>query len=199
MTLAVLESRWNNTENLTLRPLFELLQDVRRGKRTNYLYERFLGEQSFAEALTFFRGVGDVDLLYVGAHGSKRGFGAYQPGLKVLTYECLRHQLEVGRPKSLCGVYLGSCSFGRKQNRERLLQDVALRWVAGYSKEIDWEESYALDLLFIKTIIHSKVASASRKAEVAAKHLRQMCEGLVDELGFGVSWVTEDGEIDSLP
>ena len=67
--LGVIETRWFDEHHHTVRPLFEFLSYALKNRPDAFTYERFVGATSFREAVRFMTGSGDVDYLYIAAHG----------------------------------------------------------------------------------------------------------------------------------
>src|SRR5438876_6934073 len=67
--LGVLETRWFDERHHTVRPLFEFLSYALKDRSDAFTYERFVGAPSFRDASRFVMSGGDVDFLYVAAHG----------------------------------------------------------------------------------------------------------------------------------
>ena len=67
--LGVLETRWFDERHHTVRPLFEFLSYALKDRPDAFTYERFVGAASFRDAVRFVLSGGDVDFLYVAAHG----------------------------------------------------------------------------------------------------------------------------------
>ena len=67
--LGVIETRWFGEHHHTVRPLFEFLSYALKNRPDAFTYERFVGATSFREAVRFMTGSGDVDYLYIAAHG----------------------------------------------------------------------------------------------------------------------------------
>ena len=67
--LGVIETRWFDERHHTVRPLFEFLSYALKDRSDAFIYERFVGAVSFREAVRFMMGSGDIEYLYVAAHG----------------------------------------------------------------------------------------------------------------------------------
>ena len=155
--LGVIESRWFDERHHTVRPLFEFLSYALKDRPDAFTYERFVGSVSFREAVRFMMSGGDVDYLYIAAHGD---FGRIEaPDGSCLSRTFLRNTIcEVNRRRRrLKGVLFGSCKFGDAENLIEILRPSKVRgdtvknrllWAAGYAREIDYTRSSLFDIYF---------------------------------------------------
>jgi hypothetical protein len=67
--LGVIETRWFDERHHTVRPLFEFLSYALKDRPDAFTYERFVGAVSFRESVRFMMGNGEIEYLYVAAHG----------------------------------------------------------------------------------------------------------------------------------
>ena len=145
--LGVIETRWFNEHHHTVRPLFEFLSYALKNRPDAFTYERFVGATSFREAVRFMTSSGDVDYLYIAAHGDWSRIEA--PDGSALSRTFLRNTIcEVNRQRRrrLKGVMFGSCKFGDARNLIEVLRPSKVRgqtvknrliWAAGYDFDFD--------------------------------------------------------------
>ena len=125
--LGVLETRWFDERHHTVRPLFEFLSYALKDRPDAFTYERFVGAPSFRDAVRFILSGGDVDFLYVAAHGDFSKIEA--PDGSGLSRTFLRNSfVDVNRKKRrLKGVLFGSCKFGDEFNLLEMLRPAKIR------------------------------------------------------------------------
>src|SRR4029079_3779782 len=115
------------------------------------------GANSFREAVRFMMGGGDIEYLYVAAHGD---FGKIEaPNGSGLSRTFLRNTIcEINsRRRKLKGVLFGSCKFGDAHNLIEILRPAKIRgeaignkllWAGGDGQEIDYTRSSLFDISF---------------------------------------------------
>ena len=148
--LGVIETRWFDERHHTVRPLFEFLSYAFKDRPDAFTYERFVGAVSFREPCASCSGSGDIEYLYVAAHGD---FGKIEaPYGSGLSRTFLRNTIcEVNsRRRRLKGVLFGPCKFGDAHNLVELLRPRKfggervinrLIWAGGYGQEIEYTRS----------------------------------------------------------
>lgn len=125
--LGVIETRWFDERHHTVRPLFEFLSYALKDRPDAFTYERFVGASSFRETVRFMTGRGDVEYLYVAAHGDfgkilvRDGSGLSRTFIRNTFCEVNR------RSRRLKGVLFGSCKFGDAQNLIEVLRPSKIR------------------------------------------------------------------------
>lgn len=99
----------------------------------------------------------------------------------------------------MSGIFLGSCLFGTEKLAEFIFSgDVGINWIAGYSEEVDWVKSSALDLLFFNELISGDDGSEIARINRTAEDLLDTAPGLVRNLGFGIYTRKRGGGIKNL-
>lgn len=189
--LAVLEAQWWRRSPDTVKPTFDFLSQFHHDSHA-FWYERFVGKESFKEALVWLSSRGEVRYVYIAAHGQ----GDYLEcpnGDHVSRADIKKCLVKALGASSLDGLYLGSCLFMSARNAQYLLSASSkMAWIAGYETSIDYIKSAALDLIFWHLMLrHGDLTQRARIAQVAAE-LRHTMGGLVDELGFSV-YVRQQG------
>lgn len=87
----------------------------------------------------------------------------------------------------LIGLHMGSCLFSTKELASFLFEkDVGVKWIAGYSTEVDWIHSSALDLLFLNEFMETECERDSKRIQITAERIRELAPDLANSLGFGI-------------
>jgi len=191
--LGVIETRWFDERHHTVRPLFEFLSYALKDRPDAFTYERFVGAVSFREAVRFLMTGGDIEYLYVAAHGD---FGKIEaPYGAGLSRTFLRNTInEVNRRRRrLKGILFGSCKFGDAYTLIELLRPSKIRgethqnrliWAGGYDQEIEYTRSSLFDIyfydLFFRTTAHSEMA----RLEKTVTDLKRTLPGLAENLSL---------------
>lgn len=187
--IAVIESRWHSPSNriqrnTTVRPLFELLSDLHYGNHHSFEYEMVATKPALDEALQRMAKSRRVTVAYLAMHGGYDGLHLHS-GVRVSRTVLKNTLREITQSKgaSLSGLYLGACLFGVRSLAEFIFRkDVSLSWVAGYSEEVDFISSTALDLLFFHTLleVREEMPNATKLARVkeVARRMRTQARGL---------------------
>lgn len=152
LDLAVLESRWWEEGNSSVRGLFDLLADIRKDNPSAYHYEMFNNVDSLREII--HRIVPRVSNIYIASHGNEEFLcGAEGREENAISRARLRNILRDLKEQGihLDGLYFGSCGFMNRDNAAFLWEGdgVDISWMAGYSdEEIEWVDSSVVDLYF---------------------------------------------------
>jgi hypothetical protein len=195
MGLGVIETRWFDERHHTVRPLFEFLSYALKDRSDAFTYERFVGAVSFRDAVRFMLSGGDIEYLYVAAHGD---FGKIEaPDGSGLSRTFLRNTFcEVNRKRRrLKGVLFGSCKFGDEYNLIDVLRAAKVRgqtfanrlvWAGGYDQEIEYTRSSLFDIYFYDVLLRTRGNSELSRLERTVDSLRKSAPGLVEGLSFRV-------------
>jgi hypothetical protein len=193
--LGVLETRWFDERHHTVRPLFEFLSYALKDRSDAFTYERFVGALSFRDAVRFLMSGGDVDFLYVAAHGD---FGKIEaPDGTGLSRTYLRNSfVEVNRRKrKLKGVLFGSCKFGDEFNLVEMLRPAKIRgdeidsrliWVGGYNEEIDYTRSSLFDIAFFDLFFRTNGGDEVVRLRKTIELLDKAMPGVAQNLSFRI-------------
>jgi hypothetical protein len=193
--LGVVETRWFDERHHTVRPLFEFLSYALKDRSDAFTYERFVGAGSFREAVRFIMGGGDIEYLYVAAHGD---FGKIQaPFGSGLSRTFLRNTIcEANRRRRrLKGVLFGSCKFGDAQTLAELLRPAKVRgeeiknrliWAGGYDQEIDYTRSSLFDIYFYDILLRMNGDDEVTRVEKTVERLDKSMPGLADTLSLSL-------------
>jgi hypothetical protein len=66
-------------------------------------------------------------------------------------------------------------------------KDIGVKWIAGYSEEVDWLDSSAMDLLFFNELLSGDDSETDlQRIQRTASRISQIAQGLTQELGFGI-------------
>jgi hypothetical protein len=87
---------------------------------------------------------GSRKIVYLAAHGEKSGIRTLEtciPGEKLIPI--------FEKAPSIVGMHFASCYLCQTDLPRKLVEKNHLKWVAGYTKEVDWLESTLVDLLFL--------------------------------------------------
>jgi hypothetical protein len=193
--LGVLETRWFDERHHTVRPLFEFLSYALKDRSDAFTYERFVGADSFREAMRFIVGGGDVEYLYVAAHGDfgkilvQNGSGLSRTFLKNTFCEINR------RNRRLKGVLFGSCKFGDAHNLIEVLRPSKVRgeavpnrlvWAGGYGQEIEYTRSSLLDIYFYDLFLRTNGTSEIARVERTVDEVKKTMPGLAESMSLCV-------------
>lgn len=189
--LGVVESRWFDERHHTVRPLFEFLSYALKDRSDAFTYERFVGALSFRDAVRFMMAGGDIDFLYVAAHGD---FGRLEtPNGSGLSRTFLRNTLvEANRKRRrLKGVLFGSCKFGDEYNLIEMLRPARMRgeevdnkllWAGGYGVEIDYTHSSLVDIAFFDLFFRTNGGNEFKRLAKTVENLDRAMPGLAENL-----------------
>ncbi len=124
--------------------------------------------------------------VYIAAHGDDNGI--YGSNGKVVSFTRIKNAVTGLNTTNgvLHSIYFGCCLFGNGNNLEDLLSGNRLRWVAGYTKQIDFVDSTVFDSLFWSKYIKSPEKTSLKKIKQVVNELKADAPGLVKRLGFKV-------------
>ena len=191
--LGVIETRWFDDRHHTVRPLFEFLSYALKDRPDAFTYERFVGAVSFREAVRFMTGAGDVEYLYVAAHGDfgkilvRDGSGLSRTFIRNTFCEVNR------RSRRLKGVLFGSCKFGDAANLIEVLRPSKMRgetvsnrliWVGGYDQEIEYTRCSLVDIYFYDLLLRTGAGDEIARVERAVADLDKMMPNLAENLSL---------------
>jgi hypothetical protein len=189
--LGVIETRWFDERHHTVRPLFEFLSYALKDRPDAFTYERFVGAVSFRESVRFMMGNGEIEYLYVAAHGDfgkilvQNGNGLSRTFIRNTICEANQ------RRRRLKGILFGSCKFGDAYTLIELLRPAKLRgetiqnrlvWVGGYDREIEYTRSSLFDIYFYDLLLRigagKEIARVERAVEFLDKTLPDLATSL---------------------
>ncbi len=191
--LGVIETRWFDERHHTVRPLFEFLSYALKDRSDAFTYERFVGASSFREAVRFMMGGGDIEYLYVAAHGEFDKIEA--PNGSGMSRTFLRNTIcEINRKRRrLKGVLFGSCKFGDAHNLVEVLRPSKIRgetvsnrmiWAGGYNEEIEYTRSSLFDISFYDLFFRTNGGNEIKRLEKTVDYLKNTLPGLAESLSL---------------
>ena len=155
--ILVLESDWarNLRENPSVYPFMNGMCEVNEWP----LYYRHFDSLNDIEFwVEQFQGMrpkqGSRKIVYLAAHGKKAGIETIEtliPGEKLIPI--------LKKAPSVVGLHFGSCYLCETDLPQKIVKKTHVKWVSGYTKEVDWIESTLVDLLFL----HWMYAGVPRK------------------------------------
>ena len=193
--IAVIEGKWFKGKNISVRSLFDLISDLHFGSPHQYHYEMFNNGDALKEIVLRLASTNNIHNIYFAAHGSKEGvFGSND---EIISTTKLANVIKAthGIRGKLDSIYFGSCSFGSIQNLKKLLLSAEgdqIRWIAGYTKKVDFVKSTALDAIFwheyleAKCDEYGKQLSTLNRIELVCEEINRQTSGLAKDLGFKV-------------
>ena len=187
--IAVIEGKWFKNKNISVRSLFDLISDLYFESPHEYHYEMFNNGDALKEIVLRLASTNNIHHIYFAAHGSKEGIlGSNEEIISTIKLANIIKATNDCRGK-LDSIYFGSCSFGSSKNLEKLLlsaEGEQIRWVAGYTKDVDFVKSTALDAIFWHEYLDDNSTTPLKKIESVCQKLKKQASGLIEELGFKV-------------
>ena len=180
-----LEGHWEDVKDkTTVEPVLQLLASM-SGYSASYRHYDVGTREEFAFYLKKWCGASfnNFPILYLGFHGAKGEIFVGEGRAKALSLEELAERL-TGQCKGRV-VHLGSCGtvgvHGRRLNK--FLDLTGAIAVCGYTKEVDWLESAAFDVLVLGGLQNAsfRQAGSMRKFD---EELKKTASGLYRHLGF---------------
>lgn len=175
--LAVLEGKWWDEKNTSVRSIFDVLSDLMVGSTHGYYYEMFSGSDSLEGIVRRVGSWNAMKFIYIGAHGDEKGvYGSLGPVEGWVSRTKVRNailRLNGVENAKVYGLYFGSCSFLTAANAEFILTSTAddalpsIKWVAGYSDVVDWIDSTIVDLYFFRHLMDAEGTSLERVKHTA--------------------------------
>lgn len=189
LNLAVVESRWWESGNLSVRGLFETIAACLKENPDAYHYEMFNNGNSLNEAITRIARKRHIRNLYIAAHGDESGIY----GAEAETNENNRISRTVlgnilaDIPRgSLSGLYLGTCLTANLDTVNFLLDRGGVSWIAGFSESIGWLEGSSVDLYFWTTYFaRNRAGGELARIRRTAENMTPI-EALRRNLGFNI-------------
>lgn len=203
--LTVLEGKWFPDRHVSIRDLFAPLFSVwAAGNDASYHYEQFTNDAAFRAAIHYAFESDRAKTIYVGAHGNANGIqGFHDEGISQTKIKNALNQTD-GATKR--GLYFGACSFCHDKTAKLILNSCPrVGWIAGYQTEVDWIDSSAIDLLFLRHYSFATPGSGTPRPKTVPQRLRYATERLkcdvhplVKRLGFHVYVRGHRGRIEDL-
>ncbi|MGC9270917.1 hypothetical protein [Acidiphilium sp.] len=191
--LVVLEGRWQNNRNVSVKSLFDLLVDMEFNNIHNYHYENFTNVQSFRAILNnIFLPNAHKRYLYIGGHGDEINVNGTVDNVSRTEIRNSLHEIQGGQ---LRGFFVGACLFGNEENAGFFFAPEigvvpTIRWFAGYQGNVDWIKSSVMDIIFWQRIFSERIrhpgATENTIIENVCNYLNHSVSGLMEELEFQV-------------
>lgn len=160
--LSVIESRWWNNGNDSVRSLFETIGGIIYSNPHSIRYDMFADRTSLEKIIKNVS-ENDFDSVYIGCHGNDTSiFGIDDNEISRTELRNIFRTLN----NKINGLYFGSCSVCSRKNAEFLLDPAnfsGLQWVAGYKNDVEWVNSSAIDMMFFSKYLYEKQKNKSRK------------------------------------
>jgi hypothetical protein len=190
--MTLLEGKWFTDKDVSVTELFGPLFTVwtPKGRRSHH-YEMFTNAHAFQAAIKFAMQKGAAHTIYIAAHGDADGLqGFHDEGI---SRTVIRNSLNQKGTKKH-GVYFGSCLFCTETNALYILDKCGrIQWIAGYTTEVDWIDSSALDLVFLRHFLFpspgrgtAKPTTENERLRYAVNRIRQDMGSLASRLEFHV-------------
>ena len=185
LDVAVVESRWWEDGNTSVRGLFDLIATIKKGNPDKYYYEMFNNACSLKEIICRASEKDEIRNLYIAAHGWEDGIcGAEQHCRNGISRRRLGNMLS---NKELSGLYLSSCFTANPDTTTFLLERSEVRWIAGYSEKVDWLEGASIDLYFWASYYRSRdVGTVDERIRRVSTNLKDHMLPACKRFGFNI-------------
>lgn len=186
--IAVIEGKWEKHRNLTVKSLFDFVCDLCFDNQHEYHYEMFNNGSAFQEILPRMCRTDNIRNVYIAAHGEEDGIlGSNGDVISMVRIRNAVRELD-NTDGRLHSIYFGCCLFGNFRNLRDLLESSEqLRWIAGYTKKVDFVDSTLLDALFWQYYLYSNETTPLLKITKTYHQLKADAPGLMHRLGFKVA------------
>src|SRR5262245_53486483 len=136
LQLGVLEARWWDKGNHSVRPLFDALAGIHANNPFAYRYEMFSNHKSFHELLFTMGKSRTVRRVHIAAHGTDTGIQCSNESISRTKIRNAVLNLTID------GMFFGSCALGSKENARFFLARMdghinKIKWVAGYEENVN--------------------------------------------------------------
>ena len=196
--LAVIEARWWDDGNDSVKGMFESVCGLLTGNPFSFRYEMFCDESSLRTSIGHVGADERFHTIYIGAHGNEASLSGSVD--HDISRTKLRNILAGANKKKsyIKGLYFGSCLICNEKNARFLLEkkgQTRLKWIAGYSQSVDWVISTCVDMMFWSFLIQERTRNRSRKkgkkddlamALFAASEMKKVMPTVFGALGFNV-------------
>lgn len=170
-----LEGAWGKRidDRVSVLPTLEMLEHL---EIATYVHRDVGTEEELYHYLKKWSQAGyrRYEVLYFAFHGTR---GGIRVGQGTVTLDDLAEKLN-GKAKGRI-VFFGSCSVMKdKKAVERFQKSTGARLVCGYTKEVEWVESAAFDLLLLRSL------TSTLRIDYRVNQLRSRYGDLTELLGF---------------
>lgn len=198
--ICVIESRWWEAKNTSVRGIFDLLSDIHTHSHNGYEYEMANSRAGFQEVVERQLTNPKCNYLTIATHGSHKGLKLFnEEGISRAMIRNILKRDERGR--NLVGLHLGCCSFLDERLADFLFErDISPWWIAGYGHTVSWVEATSLDFLFFNKLLEhdDNFKSPIKTIKRVADMLRKECGGLVEKLDFQIYTGVPDKFVEKL-
>jgi hypothetical protein len=195
--LAVIETRWWEDGNHSVRGLFESVCGLATGNPFSFRYDMFCDESSLSTSIKNVWKDKKYKSVYLAAHGNETTIqGSTGHSISRTKLRNIIHNANKG--SRLTGFYFGSCLICNDKTVRFLLHKgtgIRVKWIAGYSKSVDWVISSCVDMIFWSFLIQENLKSRKSKktdlqiALYAASEMKRVMPTIFNELGFNVYYL----------
>src|SRR5262249_535799 len=130
-------------------------------------YDMFAEENSLLQIINSIADDREIHSIYIGAHGDDSRIAGLDEA--DISRARLRNMLRNANVSgSISGLYFGSWLIANERNALFLLSDTpttGLKWIAGYTKIVDWIDSSAVDMIFWSKYLHERRTNRSRRRD----------------------------------
>jgi hypothetical protein len=204
--LAVVECRWGEEGNDSVRPLFETLSAIVEGNPHGYRYDMFSEETSLAYVIEEIADTRDYHSVYIASHGDENEISGM--GNARISRAKLRNLFRrVNKGNDISGLYFGSCLIANVGTAAFLLTGASatnLVWIAGYSEKVDWIDSSAIDMVFCSKYLEERKENRRRRrrkhselemVKAASRAMKRLMPTVFDQLGFNIYYLDTGGAL----
>jgi hypothetical protein len=161
--MAVVESRWWDDGNHSVRALFEAVGAIHYGNPSAFFYDMFADRSSLSRVLGMRASDGRTEVVYLATHGDQAEIGPGN-GVEISRTEFRNDLAAANRTGQLKGLYLGTCLTGNLDTVRFLLTSTShLDWIAGYGESVDWVDGSAIDMIFFHKLSAEYVKNTHRR------------------------------------
>lgn len=195
--LSVVEARWWDEGNHSVRGLFETVTAIVCENPYGFRYDMFSNRSALECVLSDIAQDEKYHSIYIASHGSEGALHGL--GNEEITRAAFRNSFRNANGNfTVTGLYFGSCYVCNRVNAEFFLDAATgcnINWMAGYSKSVDWVDSSSIDMIFWSKLLTERQVNSRRRrgkkndleiALHAAGEVRSLMPTIFDQLGFNM-------------
>lgn len=179
-SILVLESTWDSG-SLDQKSVWPFVSEFAKASDIQAFHKHFTNKKSFEHWIDCYNreNIPGEKLLYIASHGEKGQIEGLNIKIKKSTIkEILSDQ------KNIKYLHFGTCFFAKNDNFDELLNEIDhLKWIAGYTKEVDWIDSTLFDILVWRRM------TTKRDEENKGIHQHTLIDQLVNEDVSGLAGI----------
>ncbi len=194
--ICVIESRWEQNKNTSVRSVFELISDLHCGTHHAFEYEMANNKNGFIETIKRQLDNKLINYIIIETHGNNGNITLHNK--EEITRTILRNSLIRDNNRNLIGLHFGSCSFIGDDLALFLYEgDISPWWISGYGEDVNWIDALAFEFLFFNMIISKdrENKNSIKVIEEVCGKIKNECAGLIKRLKFQVYIKNDNGEI----